>query len=84
MRSTCNNCKALNSIACRLGFKTKVTFSANIKNKIEGVKPGEPCPKPITNRDYIHYANKTLDFISVNSKMIFEYSTKSIMRGDRK
>lgn len=80
MRSTCNNCKALNVTACRLGFKTKAMLSATIKDKLENVRPVELCPKPTTNRDYIYYANKALDFININNLveiLVDIYDTKT-------
>ncbi len=53
MKLTCNNCKALCSYGCDLGFKTEIT-ETGFNGYASKRKPLEDCPKPVKTSDYVN------------------------------
>jgi hypothetical protein len=52
MKRNCNNCRALTSFGCSLGFSTEVT-KQSFNGHIHSRKPLEECPKPLTLSSYL-------------------------------
>lgn len=59
-RKNCQNCKALSDVGnkfCLLRYSTKnKPHRAEIQRLMMGIPnpcPNEPCPKPLTNKDFI-------------------------------